>query len=84
MKAVSDAPSESLSETERTVSSDRLCEGCGTLLVGRRPHARFCSDTCRTLVGRQRRAAHLLDLLTTIEQAVAALRSELEGHHDAP
>jgi ferredoxin len=85
MTTLSDAlPSESPSETERTVSNDRLCEGCGVPLVRRRPQARFCSDSCRTAVGRHRHTTHLLDLLTAIEMSVAALRSELEGRHDAP
>jgi hypothetical protein len=85
MKALSGAPpSECPSETERTVSSDRLCEGCDTTLVGRRPQARFCSDACRTAERRPRLTTRLLDLLTAIEQAVAALRCELEGRRDAP
>jgi predicted nucleic acid-binding Zn ribbon protein len=82
---LSDAPpAESASQTEHTVSSDRLCEGCGIPLVGRRPQARFCSDSCRTAVGRHRHTTRLLALLTAIERAVAALRLELEGGHDAP
>ena len=85
MKARADAPpSESPSETERTVSSGRLCEGCDTPLVGRRPQARFCSDACRTAERRHRLTTRFLELLTAIEQAVAALRRELEGRHDAP
>ena len=85
MKVLSDAPPpESASETERSVSSDRLCEGCGIPLDGRRPQARFCSDSCRTAASRHMQTTHLLDLLTAIEQAVAALRLELEGRHDAP
>jgi predicted nucleic acid-binding Zn ribbon protein len=68
-----------LSETERTVSSERVCEGCGTALIARRPQARFCSDSCRTDRHRHVRSERLTALLTSLQNIVAELKRELGG-----
>ena len=64
-------------ETERTVSSGRLCAGCGVALINRRPQARFCSGPCRA---RHHRSQHdealkaaLQRILTAVIDAVALL-----------
>jgi hypothetical protein len=66
-------------QTERTLSSARLCEGCGTSLGGRRRQARYCSAKCRTLAHRSARQRGITALLTTLERTVASLRQELSG-----
>jgi hypothetical protein len=78
MTTPSDAPPlESPSQTERTVSEDRLCDDCGTLLTGRRRQAHFCSDRCRTRHGRRIQATRVKDLLVELERIVAALKVEI-------
>lgn len=43
-------------ETVLTVNA-RACETCGVSLVGRRRQALFCSDSCRVVASKRRRAA---------------------------
>lgn len=66
------------SETERTISQDRLCRGCGASLVDRRPQARFCSARCRTQARRDRQSDRVAELLDTLTEAVARLCRELD------
>jgi phage N-6-adenine-methyltransferase len=40
--------------SRRRTGSARKCDGCGRWMVGRRSHARACSDTCRKRIRRQR------------------------------
>lgn len=61
----------------RSASMGLLCEGCGEPLTGKK--ARWCSDACRMTRRREAQAARVSDYLTTIENAVAALRVELDG-----
>jgi len=69
--------SDTPSETERTLPSDRLCEGCGSSLTDRRPHARYCSARCRTQARRdaqnQRIGAHLDTLAKVVDELLAEL-----------
>jgi endogenous inhibitor of DNA gyrase (YacG/DUF329 family) len=65
-------------ETERTVSEARSCASCGTSLNGRRRQALFCSARCRTQYGRTLRADKLVALFAALEEAVNALKLELE------
>ena len=58
------------------------CRRCGEPVRGRRRNG-WCSDRCRMRDYRERRAARVNDLITTVEQSVAALRVELEDHHEA-
>jgi hypothetical protein len=69
--------SDSGPETERTLSSDRLCEGCDSLLTNRRPHARYCSARCRTQAGRYARRRRVAAHLDTLTKGVNDLRAEL-------
>jgi predicted nucleic acid-binding Zn ribbon protein len=62
-------------ETERTLSSHRQCNGCGADLTGRRRAARFCSAKCRTAHHRKRRDGQLADIITALEDAIAALKT---------
>ena len=43
-------------ETARALSAARLCEGCGTPLVGGRSHRRYCDAQCRAHASRARLA----------------------------
>lgn len=61
--------------TERTLSSNRLCESCGADLTGRRPQARFCSAKCRTAARRQNHQDHLTKVVAGLEEALAALKN---------
>lgn len=70
---------DSVSETERAVSSDRFCEGCGAPLDGRRPKARFCANRCRTSHGRRGRARRVLTLVDQLERILMQLKTELGG-----
>jgi len=70
--------SDSPSETERTVPTDRLCASCDRALNDRRPQARHCSDRCRMKARRQSKAVRRERLLLQIEAAVAALREDLQ------
>lgn len=63
-------------ETERTLSTSRLCEGCGRDIAGRRPQARHCSAQCRSEHRRRAQNARLAQLLATLERTVAALKRE--------
>jgi endogenous inhibitor of DNA gyrase (YacG/DUF329 family) len=70
----------------RTTASDSHpepshCRRCGDLVLGRRRNG-YCSDKCRMRDHRRWQAERLHNHLTTIEQAVQALREELEGHHE--
>jgi hypothetical protein len=53
--ALRDPADKGLPETERRLSEDRSCAGCGTSLQGRRPQAKFCSDRCRMQSARSSR-----------------------------
>ena len=76
------------SGTERTVSNGRLCANCATLIEGRRPQARFCSDRCRTAAHRREREERLRCRLEALEVAAGSLQAELRlatstrSHHD--
>ena len=61
----------------RTTASAGHCERCRRPLTGRKQ--RYCSDGCRMAVRRETQATRIGELLTTIEESVAALRGELEG-----
>src|SRR5262249_18829178 len=70
------------SETERALSSARLCKACGVPLVGRRRQAQFCSGRCRTEHRRGTRANRLAQLVEAVEKAVTALKGEIGTHHE--
>ena len=70
---------DSTAETERAVSSDRFCDGCGKPLTGRRPQARFCANRCRTYHGRRARSMAVVALVTRLEDTLAELKRELGG-----
>ena len=76
--------SDSGPETERTLSSDRLCEGCGDSLTDRRPHARYCSDRCRTQAGRDAQRQRIAIHLDALTKALSDLRGELGLDRTAP
>jgi hypothetical protein len=61
-------------ETERTLCSHRLCKGCGAVLAGRRPQAKFCSARCRTAARRTAQAKHLTNSIEKLGQIITALR----------
>ncbi len=64
-------------QTERTLATPRLCEGedCGADLTGRRPRARFCGARCRTAHRRSERDGQLTNIITALENAIAALKT---------
>jgi hypothetical protein len=76
--ATSDRPS----ETERTVSGVPQCKACLTTLMGRRSHARYCSDACRTGDRRSRRAHSIAEQVRTLERSLANLKAELGLTHE--
>ena len=66
----------------RTVSSDRVCAGCGASITDRRSQAKFCSDACRAKDHRKQQSGRMSDLITSIEEATLRLKAELEGHRE--
>ena len=72
---------EATAETERTpcepVCDARRCEFCRAALIGRRRHARFCCDRCRTAAARELHQRRIATLLDALAQTVDALRREL-------
>src|SRR5262249_49091709 len=76
-------------ETERAVSTDRLCEGCGADLTSRRRQARYCSPNCRACHSRKRREERIQELISVTEdslsvtsESLAALKREIGGDHE--
>jgi hypothetical protein len=55
-------------ENERPAAVDRLCDGCGTSLAGRRRQARYCSDRCRSQARRD-------DLRHAVEAALGDIHA---------
>ena len=62
--------------SRRSASNGRLCEQCVRELTGRKE--RFCSDRCRMRRHRAKQAAHRGNLISTLEQTVAAVKDDLE------
>ena len=71
------------SETERTVSTARVCGSCGTTLTGRRRQAQFCSDGCRMRGRRASKTSRRRALLRRLKEAVAEIELELTGDEEA-
>jgi hypothetical protein len=67
------------SESGTTASESQSCERCELPLTGRKQ--RWCSDCCRMQDRGERRAGRLNETMAAIENALAALRFELEGDH---
>jgi hypothetical protein len=53
----------------------RRCDSCGADLTGRRPGARFCGAQCRSATRRKRRDDQLTNIITALEEAIAALKA---------
>jgi hypothetical protein len=62
-------------ETRTTASVGRLCEQCGGQLTGRKK--RFCSDRCRMRSRRTEQARRIAACLSSMEEAITALKDEL-------
>ena len=64
-----DADDSSL-ETERGLSGEPQCEGCGKSLQGRRPQARFCTDACCVRTRREARLREWLRLRCELDRLI--------------
>ena len=54
------------------------CQRCGKPIRGRKRNG-YCGNACRMKDRRARQATRLKDLISTIDQALSALREELRG-----
>jgi hypothetical protein len=63
-----------------THSERMVCCRCGRAIQGRRRNG-YCSDRCRMQDQRARRSARIQQLLSAVEESVAALRAAIESDH---